>query len=297
LQGKKPVQFRTIAVFFILALTAAVAGASLRVYDYTENDPTFCINCHIMEQPFAKWQKSVHKDIGCHDCHYATIFEKNKMLLKSLVFHPTKVSRRPHGKILVPATMCIKCHWAGEKSIPKISQSTGHALHWFKASIECTACHAIKLHEFAPQQSLCVNCHESAKAMLAEMSTMVCTDCHAFKGRKLMPDATACQKCHAEPFAPKAGEKLPAVHRQFDCMTCHDVHHPEQPASGSCQTCHTITQKRGKHPIHLQALGNECLTCHKPHNWRIEKKDAEKLCSQCHEFRPLKSFGLLSSAD
>jgi hypothetical protein len=40
----------------------------------------------------------------------------------------------------------------------------------------------------------------------------------------------------------------------------------------------------------LKALGNQCITCHTPHQWRITKKHASGLCSQCHKKYSLRTF-------
>lgn len=284
-----PATYRLI-IGFLVMLILLMGVASLHVYDYTEHDPTFCVNCHIMKQAFKAWESSIHKGVECHDCHYASIYERNKMLIKTFVERPEKISQRPHGKIIVPSTMCIKCHWAGKKEIPKISQSTGHAMHWFKGGIECTSCHAIQLHKFSAEQALCVNCHAKGKVVLEKMKDMHCTECHSFRKKALVPTSEACVQCHTVRSSPPPGEARTVAHQQFDCMTCHHTHDPGRKPEDACQNCHFLTMKRGKHPQHLDMLGNDCLACHKPHQWRIDEAEAKKTCSGCHKPYPLKRF-------
>lgn len=281
----KILKYRIIIILLAVSLMAVMAYGSIRVYDYTEHDPKFCVTCHVMAEPFASWETSVHKSIECHDCHYATIFEKNKMLIQTVLGRPSKISRSPHEKILVSSSFCVRCHWDTHKEAPQISRSTGHAIHWFKKGMECTSCHAVELHKFEHQQGHCITCHEKNKVALAKMKDLACTSCHQFKGGKLIPDDETCLTCHPDQKPAKA--KSPG-HGQFECNTCHQVHDPEKPAKNTCVNCHTLTMKRGKHPLHLEAA--ECLTCHQPHRWRVNEKESRELCSQCHDFQPLKSF-------
>lgn len=286
----RPLTYKIIIVLQVLLFIAVVGAGSLHIYDYTEHDPTFCVNCHIMKQAFSAWETSIHKGVDCHSCHYASVFDRNKMLIKTFVERPSSVSERPHDKIIVPSTMCIKCHWEGKKTIPKISNSTGHAMHWFKGAIECTSCHAVKLHQFSAEQSLCVSCHAKGKVVLEKMKDMKCTECHDFRKNGLVPKADVCIPCHEVRTPPSSGEARTLAHQQFDCMTCHHTHDPGRKPETACQNCHYLTMKRGKHPIHLEALGNDCLACHKPHQWRIEEAEAKKICSECHKPYALKRF-------
>ena len=282
-------KYRIAVSLLAVVLIAAVFSGSLVIYDYTEHDPAFCASCHIMDSAFESWEGSIHREVECHDCHYATALERNRMLIKTLIEKSQKVSERPHEKIIVPSTMCIKCHWEGEKDIPKISKSTGHALHWFKGGIECTACHAIALHKFEAEQRLCENCHGREKTLLPKMQDMLCTQCHNFRQGKLVPNENVCAECHSQVKRPTAENRTKA-HQQFDCMTCHHTHDLKRPASSSCENCHFLTMKRGKHPIHLDALENDCLSCHQSHQWHITEKESKILCSQCHDLYSLKTF-------
>ena len=180
--------------------------------------------------------------------------------------------------------MCIKCHWEGKAA--KISDSTGHALHWFKGSIECTSCHAIQLHKFAPEQKLCLNCHQKGNVVLAGMKDMPCADCHSFGKGRLIPIKADCQVCHADRMEPKTSATGSLAHTQFECNTCHRTHDPDTTAVKLCQNCHRLTMKRGKHPVHIEAMGGDCTSCHKPHSWTISQKESKKICSECHNFYP-----------
>jgi hypothetical protein len=284
------IKFKIIIGLFVGLVVVGMGVGSLHLYDYTENEPKFCLSCHLMKDAFHSWETSVHKGINCHTCHQATLYEKNMMFVKTIFERPSEVSERPHDHIIVPSTMCVTCHLAGEKEIVKVSRSKGHSLHWFKENIECTSCHAVELHKFDPEQKFCVNCHAHAKNMLPKMKDMACTDCHNFRTGRLVPGNKECVECHAEksPLTQPAGASR--AHQPFECNDCHQVHNPKKEAKTSCTECHQGAMQRGKHPVHLKALGNECTTCHTPHQWRITKKGSASLCSQCHKSYPLRTF-------
>ena len=267
-----------------------IALASFHLYDYTEHDPKFCISCHIMNDAYQSWETSIHQGIECHTCHYATIYEKNQMLIKAIVERPTKVSSRPHDKVIVPSTICLTCHLNGNDEAPQVSQSRGHLLHWFKGGLECTSCHAIKLHQFAPDQTFCTNCHAQQKNLPVKMKDLPCSSCHNFRTGRLLPQDQKCLDCHPQKAPVLKSEGLAPAHQPFGCNSCHQVHNPNLTPGDTCIGCHRLAVKRGKHPLHLKALGNDCVTCHQPHQWRIAKKAAASLCSQCHKNYPLKSF-------
>lgn len=289
-QIRKLKRYRTALIIVAVAFLVFGGTTSFYIYDYTEHNPKFCVSCHIMKPAFESWEQSIHTGIECHDCHYATIFEKNRMLFTTFFQNPEEVSERPHDKIIVPGAMCLQCHRDQKKEGPKITESSGHARHWFKEGLECTSCHAIDLHKFEPKQELCVNCHAQAEKIVSKMKHLPCTNCHDFRKGDLNPKDAACLECHLDQQTPKPVAGGTQLHNQFTCRTCHKVHQPDQTPAASCSGCHTLAMQRGKHPVHLNALGGDCMTCHERHVWRITPEKAKTLCSQCHQAYPLKAF-------
>jgi predicted CXXCH cytochrome family protein len=280
-----------IMIGLLIGLVAVGLGiGSLHLYDYTENDPKFCLNCHLMKDTFHSWETSVHKSINCHTCHHANLYEKNMMFFKMIVERPTEVSDRAHDKTIVPSEKCVTCHQKENLEVSQVTRSQGHSLHWFKENIECASCHAFKGHQSESVQKICVNCHAHATNMLPKMQGLACANCHNFRAGQLVPGNKECIECHQDksPLAQSAGASR--VHQPFECNNCHQVHHPKKEAKTSCTGCHQGAMKRGKHPVHLKALGNQCTTCHTPHQWRILNKRAAKLCSQCHRKYSLRTF-------
>lgn len=66
--------------FLLRALAVFVAGSLVGVglftfvyargYSYLGNDPTTCVNCHIMQDQYNGWVKGPHHNVAtCNDCH------------------------------------------------------------------------------------------------------------------------------------------------------------------------------------------------------------------------------------
>ena len=163
-------------------------------------------------------------------------------------------------------------------------------MHWFKGDIECTSCHAVNLHQFTPEQKLCLNCHADKQVAQPKMKDMQCTQCHDFRGAELLPKTETCLTCHPREESPTP-ESASLAHKQFGCTTCHQTHGQYKKAGETCVNCHSLSIKRGKHPLHLKVLENDCLSCHQPHLWKVTQEKARTLCANCHQPYSLKKFG------
>ncbi len=137
---------------------AGLAGAFLgssgwtfhtaRGTSYFSNDPAACINCHLMREPFASWQKSSHHAAAtCVDCH---------------------LSQHPLGKWLTKADAGFRHSWA-------FTFQTFHEplqLHPRSRQVlhdNCLRCHG----EFLQQQLACT-------AMAEDVGS--CLRCHGDVG-------------------------------------------------------------------------------------------------------------------
>ena len=72
----KRVRRLSIAGIVLAALVGVFLGVSgftfveARGWSYLSNDPTTCVNCHIMREQYDSWQKSSHHAFAvCNDCH------------------------------------------------------------------------------------------------------------------------------------------------------------------------------------------------------------------------------------
>src|SRR5512143_3496405 len=98
-------------VILALVLVCFIGGGSwgaFKLWDYKENNPNFCMGCHLMKEAFDKWAASEHKSVNCHECHHLTIMEQNQLLISLVLHNPKEVPAR-HGKIIVPWKYCVSC--------------------------------------------------------------------------------------------------------------------------------------------------------------------------------------------
>jgi cytochrome c nitrite reductase small subunit len=87
---------------------------------YFSNDPSACVNCHIMREQFESWQKvSHHAYAACGDCHVPHDFVGKWSTKASNGFHHSKaftlqnfhepIRIRP-GNAAVLNANCMRCH-------------------------------------------------------------------------------------------------------------------------------------------------------------------------------------------
>lgn len=147
---------------WLMVMVSLSVGAAVGVGGYTflyakgasylSNDPAACANCHIMQEQYASWQRSSHRQVAtCNDCHTPAQFPA-KYIAKGLngFFHswafttgdfhePIQATARNHR---IAENACRNCH--GE----------------LVSSLE--APHAAALQADAPAQEeplSCVRCH------------------------------------------------------------------------------------------------------------------------------------------
>ena len=112
---------------------------------YLSNDPTSCINCHIMRDHFDGWQKASHHAVAtCNDCHvphhglskWYVKAENGFYHSKAFTFEdfhePIQIRDKSRDVLIAN---CIECH--GQIT----SEISSHAA--FAAEpLDCTRCHA-----------------------------------------------------------------------------------------------------------------------------------------------------------
>jgi formate dehydrogenase gamma subunit len=302
LRGRRTAGILAVMAFLLL-WAAPVARAS--------NDE--CLACHgpdtgltnsqgkaitVNPAPFAR---SVHKDLGCVDCHAGA-------------------AKFPHDAKSA-GTSCLACH--GEEG-EHVSQSAHGALGSPQTSQACIACHST--HAVEPPAArgvqLCQTCHaQEVKGFAASVhgqaraggngSAPSCENCHRSAHQVLAADAPnspvnkvnlpeTCGKCHSNPEfmqkfmfavakpveayessvhgkAVKAGRNDAAA-----CNDCHGVHEilaPTNPQSmiaprrvaSTCGHCHKEEFSQYKDSIHGKAVAAgvrgapTCIDCHGEH--------------------------------
>lgn len=119
-----PNKFYKISYFFlgILFLGISIFGFYISNFvSYLSDDPTTCVNCHIMNPFFATWFHSSHRNSAtCNDCHVPhnnsirkLWFKANDGLRHSFFFtlgkYPQVIRIRPGGEEVVQEN-CLRCH-------------------------------------------------------------------------------------------------------------------------------------------------------------------------------------------
>jgi nitrate/TMAO reductase-like tetraheme cytochrome c subunit len=318
---KEPISLKAKLLIIALIAVIALGGGfvAYKFYDFTQNNPKFCVGCHLMQPAYDSWATSEHKSLNCHDCHHLTIPEQNQLLISFVLHRPNSVPER-HGKIIVSSKHCNQCHTEGKAT--RINKSLFHAKHVYMEQIECTECHGeVKsdksgLHHFLPTEKFCTKCHKGKQVHGEGMGGLACINCHTDRTKDIRPGRKKCLFCHSNDesvrkeliddgtmdvryFQPdssviRKATKIAysaAAPMQFYCYECHKPHTPGKvkPKNEDCLRCHEGTPKIGKHKIHLN-MDMQCKDCHKPHVWRVTEASAKKDCVACHEYRSPKAF-------
>jgi len=317
LHQRTPIIAKLVIPSLLFIIIVGGGYGTFKFYDFTENNPKFCVSCHLMEPAFAAWEKSEHKNINCHDCHELGIIDKNKLLISFVLHRPESVPQR-HGKIIVPWKLCMKCHWETNEAYPdapRINHSQYHAKHVFMEQVECSKCHGYRTHKFTLEERYCTTCHGGKEVHGIGMEKLACLNCHTDLTTDLLPARKKCLFCHGNEsvrkelidsgtidvthFQPLQDviEKAKKINvpadapMQFFCYECHKPHAKIKPDWGDCLLkCHSDQLYVGKHEMHVKTMGIKCVECHKPHSWRVTEAQAKEDCARCHEYRPPNAF-------
>ncbi len=318
IEGGLSTKLKAAILVVALLFVAGSAFVGYSMFDYTQNNPRFCVSCHLMSDAYTAWEGSVHKGINCHDCHHLSVAEMNALMYSFVVHRPDEMPDR-HGKVIVPWKYCVSCHWEEDEryaDAPMINDSKIHAKHYFTEQVECSKCHGYKAHMFVPEERFCLQCHDGVEVHGEGMEDLACLNCHSDASADLRPDRSKCLYCHGsdadrEALLASSGERTDVSHfappkaliakatkinvpedapMQFDCYTCHKPHEQVRTDFGTCKSCHSKQEQVGKHSLHIEGMGMECVQCHEPHVWTITEKQARKSCVMCHEYKAPASF-------
>ena len=251
-----------LLVVIAAALTAVVVGAVValyRTYDYVQHDNDFCLSCHLMVDPYERFSRSAHRDLGCKACHRPTLVTRSTMALTQILENPD--SLEAHAE--VPNAVCIECHVDGNPDEWRnVAASAGHRVHLESedpalSGLQCVQCHSSSVHEFTATDQTCgqAGCHEAQRIVLGEMGnlTIHCATCHDFNAQvvseapdsvqlALQPQHEECLSCHA--MRERLVDFPLAANDPHDglCGTCHNPHEQTTPRAAfeSCGAagCH-----------------------------------------------------------
>jgi nitrate/TMAO reductase-like tetraheme cytochrome c subunit len=254
--------------------------------------PSFCLNCHIMEPYYESWQTSSHNDVKCIECHYAPGIKAEAMgkfqAANQVVKYVTgSYGTKPWAEIEDAACLRSGCH--SERKLEGVVAFQGirfdHTQHLGELrrgkQLRCTSCHSqiVQGDHLAVTISTCNLCH--FKDRPADQPIAGCTGCHRTLPRVESPagfvvdhdqyvqDLTSCTGCHAEVTVGN-GEA-----ERDRCFTCHN--RPERVAEFDDVTL--------VHQVHIAQHNVECQQCHTPIEHRLVALEAtfELDCQGCHQ--------------
>jgi len=105
-----------VAIGMVLVLTRIANATS-----YLSDDPRACINCHVMTDAYASWQRGSHGRVAvCIDCHvpHSSIVSKYAYKAQDGLKHSYVFTMRSEPQVLglsaraapVVQTNCVNCH-------------------------------------------------------------------------------------------------------------------------------------------------------------------------------------------
>ncbi len=120
----------TIPKYFVLPLFVVggiVAGLGVytiyvaRLHTYASDDPSACVNCHIMTPYYQSWQHSSHAIwTSCNDCHVPHDNVMSKYAFKAMdgLYHAAVFTFKAEPQVIRPRDAssgvimanCIRCH-------------------------------------------------------------------------------------------------------------------------------------------------------------------------------------------
>jgi len=278
-----------LLLLFLISLTIIIVG--YRYYRHTQENPEFCLSCHLMKEAYKTWEKSKHSDIICQTCHRLSLIEQNKLLIAFVT--GTKSVRETHGR-QKPWQACKECHFPDiEQGAISDSKTFGHARHVFTKKINCSECHiggasnsSGGLHEFKPESDACLKCHKDRLVHGLGMEGLQCLNCHTFSkepSQKLVSERR-CLECHGN--IQRSG-----VMGSLRCFDCHKPHAKIKLEGADCLgRCHSHELEVGQHKLHIEKAKVDCLYCHRAHTWRVGRELATRICTKCHSYREPSRF-------
>jgi len=257
---------KIIIAIAALGFVIIMGTIAYKINHYFEHDPNACFACHVHDEANKQWARSEHANINCHECHQSSKKDQVVQMYRFAFLGQRTVNPR-HGEVIVPRTLCLRCHWEQDEkypTAPDISKSRYHAKHVFNEKIECTKCHGYRTHKFTMEERYCLTCHKNkelrphdtvaqskdAKGTEAclPMGTLPCFNCHTDRTKNLMPGRKKCLFCHG----------IESVRKELLADATIDVRH-FQPKQETIQKAIKIQVSADA------AMQFNCYECHNPH--------------------------------
>lgn len=143
----RPVVIVALGVFTGLGMLILYIS---NAFSYLSDEPSTCMNCHVMTPQYATWQRSSHREAAtCNDCHVPqnNVFSKYAFKAQDGMRHATifTMRREPQvirikdaGKAAVQDN-CIRCHidLIGNLTVGDVNVKS----HYARLDKRCVDCH------------------------------------------------------------------------------------------------------------------------------------------------------------
>lgn len=117
---------------------------------YLSDDPTTCINCHVMTTEYVTWNHSAHRNVAtCNDCHvpHDNVFNKYYFKAKDGLYHASVYTMRAEPQAIkmrapseqVVQSNCIRCHGGQVTDAKMLDWVDSHAES--RMGRRCWECH------------------------------------------------------------------------------------------------------------------------------------------------------------
>ena len=282
-------------LFFLVV--AAIGGVVLGAYGIKiTGHPKFCVSCHNMEEYYASWGHSSHKDVACIECHAkpgmaGTVAAKAQGMVQLVQYIAGSYGTKPHGDISSTSCQQVGCH-------EEIADDSKPIMLYDKIKFR----HDKHLNEHPNGKSLnCVSCHgQTVEGQHMSVSKTTCLTCHFYGRGDKQVSAGECLTCHVVPEEPVTFVDEPFSHKDFITderdVTCVHCHSQVTQGSGTvsrarCMACHleehgTVEDQEEFHLIHVSEGHFDCLNCHEEikHGARpmAEQLLTTDNCTTCH---------------
>lgn len=264
---KKERLYGYLKYFLYLIIIAVIIGSFIWLYVFT-GKPSTCAYCHEIKPDVYSYQKSLHAEVKCYDCHASDYplagLTARFGLLGDIYNHFRKdfnVPLNSDGDLgkLIKDRKCENCHSVKRGITPRRGILINHEIHK-KNNISCVSCHNRVAHPIPITVQVLVKEQISTEVPYRDYMEMEgCMRCHT--GKKGEP-TDKCDVCHPEQF------KLP-----YNCSACH-----EEALEQIKPRNHLIANYKGKeHAADAKNNYNYCYQCH-----------TKESCDDCHEENNLK---------
>ena len=298
-----------------LVALLAIGGIYGAAAYYTSQLGKGCANCHEMGEYFSVVHGAPHRNVGCMDCHEASLGTKLRHIRVHLFGRMPEAIRLRDVDVLEMVPNCQKCHqqeyakWhAGPHSATYSQIFTNPAQNSRQHLMEdCLRCHGMhfdgSVRELVQPQNTQGPWHLLRKG-LADQPTIPCQACHQvhregpLEVRPQRRFSVAGQPVHDSlayfdrreriHFAATAltlptlhdGARLVTISQDPRAAICYQCHAPRQPEAGTLAAANGWGPQVGSGDDRTAMgvhEGLSCFSCHNGHN-----QNARASCKTCH---------------